>query len=47
MKIATLAYIAAHTSVPVPAVYAWNTDVSNPVGAEWMIVQKVRPITTA
>lgn len=42
LKIATLSYIAIHTSVPVPSVYAWNTEASNSVGAEWMIMQKAR-----
>jgi hypothetical protein len=34
-------YIAKHTSVPLPAIYAWNSDASNPVGAKYMIMQKV------
>ncbi|KDN37881.1 hypothetical protein RSAG8_09855, partial [Rhizoctonia solani AG-8 WAC10335] len=39
--IATLRYIAAHTTIPVPQVYQWNADACNPVGAEYMIMQKV------
>lgn len=34
-------YIAENTSVPVPVIHAWNTDDSNAVGAEYMIMQKV------
>jgi hypothetical protein len=41
-QVATLKFIAAHTSVPVPKVYDWNADQTNPVGAEYMIIEKVR-----
>jgi hypothetical protein len=34
-------YIAERTAVPVPKMYAWNSDASNPVGAEYMIMEKV------
>ncbi|KAF9224654.1 hypothetical protein BS17DRAFT_703073 [Gyrodon lividus] len=40
-EVATLKYLAAQTQIPVPQVYAWNSDASNPVGAEYMIMQKV------
>ncbi|KAF8962288.1 hypothetical protein BDZ97DRAFT_1599750, partial [Flammula alnicola] len=40
-EVATLKFLAAHTRIPVPTVYAWNSDASNPVGAEYMIMQKV------
>ncbi|EQL01923.1 kinase-like protein [Ophiocordyceps sinensis CO18] len=40
-EVATLRYIASHTSVPVPSVSVWNADASNPVGAEYMIMQKI------
>ena len=42
IQIATFTYIAMNTPIPVPAIYAWDTDAANPVGAEWMIMQKVR-----
>lgn len=29
-----------HTTVPVPRVLAWNADSSNPVGAEYIIMEK-------
>jgi hypothetical protein len=29
-----------HTTVPVPKVLAWNADFSNPVGAEYIIMEK-------
>ncbi|KIK34447.1 hypothetical protein CY34DRAFT_812905 [Suillus luteus UH-Slu-Lm8-n1] len=34
--------IAAFTNIPVPRIYAWNSDASNPVGAEYMILDKVK-----
>jgi len=37
----TLKFLAAHTHIPVPKVYAWNSDTSNTVGAEYMIMEKV------
>jgi hypothetical protein len=40
-QVATLQYIATHTSVPVPQVYAWDDDGSGPVGAEYMLLEKV------
>jgi aminoglycoside phosphotransferase (APT) family kinase protein len=41
-EVATLKYVAEHTSLPVPKVYAWNTNGANPVGAEYMIMETVR-----
>lgn len=29
-----------HTDIPVPHVYAWNADASNPVGVEYIIMEK-------
>ena len=41
-EVATLQYIAANTSVPVPKVLAWSTDPFNSAGTEYMILEKVR-----
>ncbi|KAG2154085.1 hypothetical protein DEU56DRAFT_772851 [Suillus clintonianus] len=41
-EVATCKMIAAFTNVPVPRIYAWNSDASNPVGAEYMILDKVK-----
>lgn len=30
----------SHTSIPVPEVFAWSFDASNPVGAEYIIMEK-------
>ncbi|KAI6137239.1 hypothetical protein F5141DRAFT_75254 [Pisolithus sp. B1] len=40
-EVATLKYLAAQTQIPVPQVYAWNSDASNSVGAEYIIMQKM------
>jgi hypothetical protein len=40
-QISTIRYIGAHTSVPVPSIMAWDVDAANPVGAEYMIMEKV------
>ncbi|KAJ6447508.1 hypothetical protein C8R45DRAFT_948495 [Mycena sanguinolenta] len=40
-EIATIQYIASHTGIPTPRVYGWNSDDSNPVGLEYMILEKV------
>ncbi|CAE6385253.1 unnamed protein product [Rhizoctonia solani] len=46
-EVATLRYISAYTSIPVPRVYAWNTNTSNPVGADYMIMEKQVEISAA
>ncbi|KAK5093858.1 hypothetical protein LTS08_008817 [Lithohypha guttulata] len=33
--------VRSHTSLPVPNVLAWNSDSSNPVGAEYLVLGKV------
>lgn len=40
-EVATLQYIDANTSVPVPKVIAWSSDPSNSAGTEYMILEKV------
>ncbi|KAJ6554017.1 hypothetical protein DFH09DRAFT_1318675 [Mycena vulgaris] len=40
-EIATMQYIAAHTTIHTPRVYGWNSDASNPVGLEYMILEKI------
>ncbi|KAI4115491.1 MAG: hypothetical protein LQ345_003920, partial [Seirophora villosa] len=37
---AILQYVRDHTAVPVPKLLAWNDDPSNPVGAEYIIMEK-------
>lgn len=40
-EVATLQYIGANTSVPVPKVIAWSSDPSNSAGTEYMILEKL------
>ncbi|KIJ33770.1 hypothetical protein M422DRAFT_264228 [Sphaerobolus stellatus SS14] len=46
-EVSTYKYLAAHTKIPVPQIYAWNSDASNPVGAEYMIMQKVPGVSSS
>ncbi|KAI4166572.1 MAG: hypothetical protein LQ343_007942 [Gyalolechia ehrenbergii] len=41
---AVLSYVKSHTSIPVPKILAWNADSSNPVGAEYIIMEKAAGI---
>lgn len=36
--------VHAHTSIPVPKVLAWSSDPTNPVGAEYIIMEKASGI---
>ncbi|OGM48875.1 hypothetical protein ABOM_002958 [Aspergillus bombycis] len=38
---ASLEYVRSHTSIPVSNVLAWNSDFSNPVGSEYIVLEKV------
>ncbi|KLO17666.1 hypothetical protein SCHPADRAFT_900408 [Schizopora paradoxa] len=38
---ATKLYIRARTNVPVPKIHFWDSDPDNPVGAEYMVVERV------
>ncbi|KAM5439426.1 hypothetical protein MferCBS31731_004522 [Microsporum ferrugineum] len=39
-EVATLKYVKQHTNVPVPEVYTWCSNPVNPVGAEYIIMEK-------
>ncbi|KDB21349.1 hypothetical protein H109_06715 [Trichophyton interdigitale MR816] len=43
-EVGILKYVKQHTSVPVPEVYAWSSDPTNPVGAEYIIMEKAAGI---
>lgn len=36
--------VSSHTKIPVPKLLAWNADSSNPVGAEYIIMEKASGI---
>ncbi len=40
-EVATMELVRSSTSVPVPIVYAYGSDPYNPLGYEWMIMEKV------
>ncbi|KAF7326629.1 Kinase-like protein [Mycena venus] len=46
-EIATIQYIASHTDIPVPRVYGFNSDNSNPVGMEYMILEKISGVSAS
>lgn len=39
--------VRSHLSIRVPEVYAWSSDPTNPVGAEYIIMEKIRGIALA
>ncbi|KAH7345910.1 hypothetical protein BKA66DRAFT_517139 [Pyrenochaeta sp. MPI-SDFR-AT-0127] len=39
-EVAVLKFISTYTQVPVPEVLAWSSDASNPVGAEYIVMEK-------
>ncbi|KAM3415171.1 hypothetical protein BST61_g10293 [Cercospora zeina] len=39
-EVAVLKYVGQHTEAPVPQVLAWNSDLSNVVGSEYIIMEK-------
>lgn len=36
-----IALVRAHTTIPVPKVFAWSADTTNPVGAEYIVMERV------
>ncbi|KAF7373377.1 Kinase-like protein [Mycena sanguinolenta] len=46
-KIATVQHIASHTKIPTTRVYDWNSDGGNPVGLEYMILEKVNGVSAS
>ncbi|EEP82215.1 predicted protein [Uncinocarpus reesii 1704] len=39
-EVAVLEYVRHHTSIPVPRVFCWDSDSSNSVGVEYLIMEK-------
>ncbi|KAI2788557.1 hypothetical protein POX_e06576 [Penicillium oxalicum] len=39
-EVAVLEYVKKHTSILVPRVFAWSSDSSNPVAAEYIVMEK-------
>lgn len=40
-EVATMQFVQQQLGIPVPSVYAWSSDKSNPVGVVYIIMQKV------
>ncbi|RAQ56268.1 hypothetical protein COH21_006999 [Aspergillus flavus] len=40
-EVGVLEYVRKYTSIPAPRVFSWSSDDSNPVGAEYIIMEKV------
>ncbi|KAJ3561240.1 hypothetical protein NP233_g10315 [Leucocoprinus birnbaumii] len=43
-EIAAMDFVRSRTSIPVPKVFAYCSESSNPVGAEWLIMEYVRGV---
>lgn len=43
-EVATMEFLRQHVNIPVPRVYTWSSDKSNPVGAEYIIMEKVNGV---
>lgn len=41
-EVATLKFLRSHLSIRVPEVYAWSSDPTNPVGTEYILMEKIR-----
>ncbi|KFZ10768.1 hypothetical protein V501_05040 [Pseudogymnoascus sp. VKM F-4519 (FW-2642)] len=39
-EVAVLQYIKQNTDLPVPGVYSWSSNILNPVGAEYIVMEK-------
>lgn len=40
-EVATMKYVAEHTSILLPKIYTWDADPENVVGAEYMLIEKI------
>ncbi|RDW64359.1 uncharacterized protein DSM5745_09770 [Aspergillus mulundensis] len=46
-EVATLKFLQSRTSIRVPRVFAWSSDAANPVGAEFIIMEKIGGVALA
>ncbi|TPX07597.1 uncharacterized protein E0L32_010696 [Thyridium curvatum] len=40
-EVATLKFVTAHTAIPAPHVYAYDSSADNPIGYEWILMQRM------
>lgn len=45
-QVATLGYVRQYTSIPVPEVYYYDANPHNPVGALYMLQERVSPVSS-
>ncbi|KAI5119076.1 hypothetical protein M0805_005494 [Coniferiporia weirii] len=43
-EVATLAYLRTYTKIPVPEVYAWDSNPYNRLGGEWILMSRARGV---
>ena len=41
-EIRTVEYVSRHTSIPIPRIYSYDVDPSNPFGAPYMLMEEVQ-----
>ncbi|KAL4780668.1 phosphotransferase family protein [Aspergillus varians] len=46
-EVATLEFLRSNTSIRVPEVFSWSSDPTNPVGAEYIIMEKISGVPLA
>ncbi|KAK7055388.1 kinase-like protein [Favolaschia claudopus] len=46
-EIATMQYVASHTSIHTPRVHVWNSNGNNSVGLEYMILEKISGVSAS
>ncbi|KAF8600090.1 hypothetical protein BDV93DRAFT_497071 [Ceratobasidium sp. AG-I] len=44
-EVATILYIASKTKVPVPKIHLWNSNAENAVGAEYLVMEKIKGVS--
>ncbi|CAG8588594.1 10656_t:CDS:1 [Ambispora leptoticha] len=40
-EVAVMEYVRLNTNIPVPKVYHWNSSINNPVGAEYILMERL------
>ncbi|CAF9929031.1 MAG: hypothetical protein HETSPECPRED_007264 [Heterodermia speciosa] len=44
-EVATIAFLRANTSIPVPKIIAWQSNFDGPLGSEWILMEKLDGVT--
>lgn len=43
-EVAMIAYLRAHTSIPAPRVIAWQSNINNELGYEWLLMEVIEGV---